>query len=421
MSDESVTQVPSVFSSKERAALVAKALSEAARRARFSTKSRRGSSANSYRARRGERIARLLQIAAFILFVAVPGIVASIYFGLIAADQYTADARFTVRGGLPSGVDSIGSLTGAPSVLIIQDTQVIMNFIESRAIVEDLMKSVHLTKLYQDPDADFFSRLWPHQSIEKIVAYWKRHVDLSVQMPAGIVEMTVRAFRPEDAVNIANAVLASSEQLVNNMNDQMRADAVELAKRERERAQENLAKARSELQKARNEEGILSADQASTAVNDLLTQVRGQLLKEQQDYDSERRFVNADAPQLRNLQTRIDAAKQEIAKLQASMTSVKATAGGDKPLSGAMSRLDYASLNNEIADRIYAGAVSGLEQATLASDTKLMYINAFVRPVLAEEAKYPRRAIDIALVLGAGLAAWAAALGLISLLRRGLV
>ena len=87
------------------------------------------------------------------------------------------------------------------------------------------------------------------------------------------------------------------------------------------------------------------------------------------------------------------------------MTSNKPQGGsGSKVLSGSMSRLDYAQLNNDIAERIYAGALAALEQATLATQIKLMYINDFVRPVPAEEAKYPRRALDISLVFGGGLA-----------------
>ncbi len=422
MSDDSVTQVPSVFSSKERAALVARALSDAARRARFSTKSRRGKTGATYKARRSERLARLLQIATFIAFVAIPSLIAIVYFGFIAADQYTSEARFTVRGGMPPSLEGSGSLAAGPGAMIIQDTQVIMNYLQSRAIVEDLDTSIGLAKMYQDPDADYFSRLGKNKPIEKIVKYWTHHIDLKVEMPAGIVVMNVRAFKPEDASAIATAALSSSETLVNRLNDQMRSDSLELARKERERAQSRLADARAELEKSRNQEGMLDAKDASQGLNDLLTQVRGELLKSQQTYDSLRRYETPNAPQLRNLQTKIDAAKQQVGRLRAQMTSMKSGGeGGEKPLSGSMSRLDYAILNNEIAEKIYAGAIAAFEHATIANETKLMYITTFVKPVDAQEAKFPRRGLDISLVVGGGLVLWAAALGTIAFLRRGLV
>ena len=262
MSDEGLTQAPTVFSSKERAALVAKALSEAARRARFSTKRRRSLSASGFRARRGERLFKILRVLSFLGIVVVPSLAAAGYLFLIASDQYTAEARFTVRGGLPPSMDAIGTLTGAPPVLIIQDTQIIMNYLVSRGVVEALNKSVGLEHLYQDRDADWLSRLGPSPSIEKTVKYWKRHIDLSVQVPAGIVVMTVKAFSPDSAVKIADGALAASEALVNDINDKMRVDAVSLAETERQRAQENLAHARAALEKARDDEGILNADVA---------------------------------------------------------------------------------------------------------------------------------------------------------------
>lgn len=421
MTDEGVNQTPTIYSSKERAALVAKALGEAARRARFSTKRRKSMTSGGFRARRGERLFKLLRFWSFILVFVVPTVLGAIYFGLIASDQYTAEARFTVRGGLPPAIDSIGSLTGAPSILIIQDTQIIINYIESRALVETLQKEVDVEALYQRSSVDYFSRLETDLPIEKVVKYWKKHIELSVQMPAGIVVFTVKAFTPKDAVKIADAALASSEDLVNRMNDQMRNDAVSLANAESRRSLDHLAIARADLEKARNSEGMLSAEEQSSALTGLMTKLRGEMIKMQQDYDSQRRYVRADAPQLRSLQSKIQAANGELAKLQAQATDAKSAADGtSRVLSGSMSRLDYANLESEIAEKIYAGSLAAVEHAKLASETKLMYINTFVKPVAAEEAKYPRRGLDILLVALACFALWGAIVGALAVARTNL-
>ena len=448
MSEDSVSQAPAVFSSKERAALVAKALSDAARRARFSTKKRRGSATGGLRARRGERLMRLLAIGTFIGIVVVPCLAAIAYICYFETPQYEAEARFTVRGGLPPAMDQIGSLTGVPTMLIIQDTQVILNYFQSRSMVEALDKNVRFQSLYQGDDIDLWSRLKRDQPIEKVVKYWKSHMSTSVQMPAGIVVFTVQAFKPEDAVKVADAALESGEQLVNQMNDQMKRDAVYLAETERTRAMANVVQMRAALEKARNDEGMLSADATATGLTTLMETVQGQVIKMQQEYDSQRRYVRADAPQLRNLQTRIDAAQKEVDKLKAQMTMVgpgapnaktppskiKPPAEADDPiaalsgspeqvydsskvLSGSMSRLDYAKLENDIAEKIYAGSLAALEHARVASEMKLMYINTFVHPVAADQAKYPKKALDIALTILASLAVWGVVLGVLKLTR----
>ena len=411
MSDEGLIETPAVFSSKERAALVAKALSEAARRARFSTKKRRSLTAGTYRAKRGERLMRLLRIWTFVGIVAVPSCVAAVYLSFIASDQYTAEARFTVRGGIPGGMNGMGSLASAPGMLIIQDTQIILNYMTSRAIVAALDKSIGLRRFYTNPDIDFLSRLKKNASIEKSVAYWKRHVSLQVQMPAGIVIFTVSAFSPEEAVTISRAALEASERLVNDMNQSMVSDAVSLASAERVRAEGNLSRTRSDLENARNAEGILSADLATSALTGLMSQVKGELIKLQEEYEAQRQFVTADAPQLKSMKTRIDAAKQELGKLQSQMTSDDNAADStEKVLAGSMSRLDYAKLNNTIAEGIYTGSLAALEQAHIASELKLMYINTFIQPMPADQPRYPTRTLDMILITGGGLAIWGAVL-----------
>ena len=435
MSDQSVTQqTPSALSSKERATLVALALSEAARRARFSTR-RRNLTAGGFRTRRSDKLFSLLRILAFVGLVVLPTAVGTLYYSLIASDQYIAEARFTVWGGMPPTMDRLGAMTGAPSMLIIQDTQVIMNYLQSRALVESLDRTVGLQTVYGQHEIDWFSRLKSGRSIESVLKYWKAHIDLSVQLPAGIVVFTVRAFAPDDAVKLTDAALDASEQLVNRMNDQMRDDAVALAEKERQRAQDKLVVARATLERARNEEGILSADVAARSMSGLITQVKSERIKLQQQYESQRRFVESDAPQLQSLKARIVAADQEIAKLEDQITTTGGVNGktrDDKTderaadarepriLSGSMSRLDEAALENTIAEKIYAGSLAALEHARLASETKLMYINTFVHPVAAEESKYPRRILFISLIAVVGLAAWGLCAGLLGLARNRL-
>ena len=422
------SQVPTVFSSKERAALVARALSEAARRARFSTKRRR--STGGVRARRGAHLLRLLTVWTFVGIVALPGLIFAGYIFLVASPQYVAEARFTVRGGLPASMDSLGGGVSVPTMLIVQDTQVILQFMKSRAMVESLNREVGYERLYQSASIDWLSRLRPDQAIEKVAKYWQKHMGLSVQVPSGICTFTVRAFSPEDAVKVADAALVASERIVNDMNAKMRDDTMALAAVENKRAQGSLATARANLERARNTEGMLNASEESSGINKLVADVQSQLVKMQQEYDSQRRYVRADAPQLRNLQTKIDAAQRQIDALKSQLTRspndkgagslglIEGSANGGKgPISGSMSRLDYAQLEDTIAEKIYATSLVAVEQAHVASESKNMYINTFVEPVAAQQAEYPKRALDLFLFLAASLAVWGALIGILTLTR----
>ena len=129
-----------------------------------------------------------------------------------------------------------------------------------------------------------------------------------------------------------------------------------------------------------------------------------------------------DAPQMRNLQTKLDAAQKQLDALNAQVTRSPGTKDdGGKVLSGSTSRLDYANLENQIAEKIYGGSLAALEQA---------------RPPVRGQAALPQRlhpagrggAIGISQALGstcllfalAAVAIWGVTLFGISLARHQL-
>ena len=91
--------------------------------------------------------------------------------------------------------------------------------------------------------------------------------------------------------------------------------------------------------------------------------------------------------------------------------------GGKGPISGSMSRLDYAQLEDTIAEKIYATSLIAVEQAHVAGESKNMYVNTFVEPVAAQQAEYPERALNLILFLAATVALWGAVVGVLILAR----
>jgi capsular polysaccharide transport system permease protein len=411
MSTEPVVQ-PIRVPAAERAQRLSESLSEAARRLRFSA-SGRAQIPTSHRGRRKQRIARLVVALSFLGLVAVPSLGSVVYFGFVAADQYVAEARFAVRSGAMAGLDALSSLTGMPSIQVVQDTQVVTNYIESRALVDLLEEKANLRARYSVPEADFYARLNPEKPIERIVKYWNRMARARIEMPGGIVVLDVRAFRPDDAVVLANAVVDASEQLVNHMNQRARRDSVATADQEFRLAGERLSQARAALELARNQEGILDASGEAKKAETVLSTLRTQKLEIEQQYSVARQSVSDDAPQQRNLRSRLDAISRQIEQVQAELTTRGGAAAGANPaLSGSMTKLATLELERQIAQTQYTTAAATLERARLSSQSKQIYLTTFVRPVAAEEALYPRRWLNIAITIGLSILAWAGFLGL---------
>jgi capsular polysaccharide transport system permease protein len=400
----------------DRARLLSGALSEAAQRARFSIRSRQLSS-GGFQARRGEMLVRMAVRIGFVVIVLLPVIGAAVYYGLIASDQYVSEAKFTVSGGVIPKVDRIGTFTGIPTAAIIQDTQIVANYIRTRAAVEALEHKIDLRKRYSRPEIDWLSRFNSADPIEKFVRYWSDRVSISIEMPSGIVDLKVYAFTPEDAVAISRAVLGISEDLINDLNGRMKLDAVESARQQLTRAAARLAGARTALEQARNENGLLDASKAADSLNALITESKASLLQMEQEYSTLGRYVQASAPQMRTLKTRIDGMKGQVINLESRLTNVAKESPKEQTLAMSMTKFSELNLEENIAQRIYAAAASALEMSEIVAESKMMYINTFVTPVMPEESTYPWRFVFTVLIGVGALMVWGGACAMMALVR----
>ncbi len=401
----------------DRARVLSQALADAARHARVSKRSRRFIASDGFQARRGARAFRLAAMISFVLIVAIPSAGAAIYYGLIASDQYVAEAKFTVSGGVPAASDGIASMTGIPAIAIVQDTQIVMNYIESRAALEKLEALIDIRGLYSTSDADWFSRFNPQKPIEKFVRYWQHMTDVSISMPGGIVTLKVRAFTPEDATKIASAVLEISEALINEMNERMNRDAVAAAAQELDLTSARLTKAQIALETMRNDTGVLDATKVAEALNKLINGTRSSLLQMQQEYVTQLKYVTETAPQMQALRSRIEATKTQIAELESKLTHTKLSSVREPTLAASMTKFAELDLEHQVAERLYAGAATSLELARLTAEGRMMYINTFVKPVLPQEAQYPRRRLMSFAILAGTLAFWGACCSLAVAIR----
>lgn len=399
----------------DRAKRVSQALTETARMARFSTRRRGKYGSGGFSGRRGEAAFQLFARLSFLVIVVLPASLATLYFFVLATPQYISEARFSVNVAQVPQLDGLGSVAGIMSAAIVRDTQIVTNYIVSRAAVEALEKRISLRARYSSPQYDFWARFDKDKPIERFVRYWEHQVSTSISMPAGIVNLSIRAFSPEDAQLIAKQVIQLSEELINDQNDRIFKDAIAAANEELSRAATRLTAARIALERARTDTGVLDTARTAEAINKLLVETRGQLLTLQQDYASRARFVAADSPQLRVMNERIRAFQGQIAELERQLTT--SGPSRDPTVSTMMTRFGELELEKQIAERLYAAATANLEAARVLSEQRRMYLSAFVQPSLPEESLYPKPFLFSFLVLVACLAAWGALFGAATLAR----
>jgi capsular polysaccharide transport system permease protein len=408
------------FDVVERAKSVSRSLSDAARRARFSTRARSAYKGGSFEARRGTKVMRIITIVLFALIVIVPNLVSTVYFGLLASDQFVSEAKFTVSTAALPKFDGLGSVTGLPPMLIVQDTQVVTNYIHSRTIVEQLERTVGLRDSYTSKSIDWWARFRKDKPIEKFTKYWTNMSEASISLPSGIVTLAVRAFSPEDAKRIADAVVRLSENLINDLNERMRRDTVLASETDLRRAADALGRARLKLEQARNDEGLLDVRQTNTTLSGLMSGLEADLLKAQQEYQTQSRYVSDTAPQMRVLKTRIAAMNSQIEDMKAQVTSPSEkgfSAIAEKTLSGKMTKFAELDLDQRIAEKRYAVSVAAVEAARMMNERKMMYLHEIVAPALPEDSKYPKRWLSVGMIFLASIIGWGITVGAMFFVR----
>ena len=359
--------------------------------------------------------------------VAAPVLAAIVYFGVLASDQYVAHAEFTVSAGESPLRDGVASFSGVPAQLIVQDTQIVTNFLQSREMIDRLEQKIGLRAIYSRPQADFLARFNPERPVERLMKYWRRMATASIKMPGGIVKFDVSAFSPQDAKDVADATLSLCEDLVSELNARINRDAIRLAQSGFERAGERLAKTLAAQEVARNESGILETKISSEATSDLIKELRSALIDQTGAYESELKSMHAETPQMRERKIRIDVMTRQIQQLESELTPAPDPAGlrtspdaNGQTVSAAMVKFDTLESQKKADLQIYENAAEALEHARVAAEFKIVYFKVFVRPSLPEEPEYPRRRTNIALVVVGSLAAWGVTLALASVIRNNM-
>ena len=108
---------------------------------------------------------------------------------------------------------------------------------------------------------------------------------------------------------------------MNSLNARINRDAVALANEAFQRAGEELTKILAAQEVARNASGILETKMSAEAISLLLRQLKTSLLDLSGNYDTQLKYVNADAAQMLELKSRIDVLRQQVAKVEGQMTT----------------------------------------------------------------------------------------------------
>ncbi len=355
-------------------------------------------------------------LASFVGCVLVPAFAAAIYFVFIASDQLAAEARFAVRqvetvsSDMPEHGSALDNGTGNATVNFSftatgQNAYIVTSYIRSRAIIDDLNTKLNLREIFRRPEADFWARLKRNASIDELTDYWNSMVNTYIDGPSGIVTLRVRAFRADDAVALANAVLELSENLVNRISDRARRDAMAMSEQEVRRAYEMTQGALADMRRFRDSEGIIDPVQASTEIGKLLLPLLTEKIRLESDLFVASRDLDDKAPSVKALKSRLDTTERQIGDLRGKLTATDG--GGRNTIAASLAKFEELELQRQFAEKLYTLAQADLDRARQRADRQSIYLTVFVPPSLPEQSRYPRRMAFPLLILVGLIIVWA--------------
>lgn len=346
----------------------------------------------------------------FILTVAVPTILATIYYGLIASDIYVSESRYIVRTQgkqVPTGLASLiagqdgGGLSGNAMTAVAE-------YALSRDAMTALNEKNRLTEAFTRPEIDLFSQMAPlggRVTDEDLFRYFTKHVALSKESQSSISTMVVRAYTPEDARWINERLLQLGEALVNRLNERSQIDLVRYARREVDDAKKASREAAYALAEYRNRFGVIDPEKQASVSLQMISKLQDEVILTKTQLTQMRTFTPGN-PQIPVLRERVNTLEQEI---DAEMLKV---AGGKGSLAAKSAEYTRLAVEAEYAEKLLSNALVSLQNASNDARRQQAYVERIVQPNLPDEATQPRRWRGILSVLALGIAAW----GVLSLL-----
>lgn len=339
----------------------------------------------------------------FLVIVAIPTVIAMIYFLLIASPRYVSEAQFIVRQPNQQVPSSLGvALQGVGISSGQTDAFAVHEYISSRDGLGELKRRYDVAAMLSPPGADIFSRFprpGESNSEEGLYKGFQRFLTVGYDSTTGLSTLRVEAFSARDAQAMAEALLVGGEGLVNRLNTRANADAVTRAGEARDQAQTRLAEAQQQLTAFRNREEFIDPTLTAREGSELI----GSLLATVAELRAERTQVAAEAPQspqLPTIDSRIAAYEGQIAAERAKI------AGNSSSLAPRIGAYEDLQTQREFAERELASSTAALLAAEQEVRRQNLYLERVVSPSLPDRPAQPKRWLSILLVFASCMLAY---------------
>lgn len=336
-----------------------------------------------------------------VLLVAVPMLLASLFYAFMASDRYISHTVISMRdvsGGNTSGVSGLsallgGSVSASPAY---SDLMYLQTYVYSMDMLKRIDQKLNLRAHYSTPRADFIFSLSKSATDEEFLDYFHNRVTLVHDDLAGLLTLDVQAFDKVMAQRIAKAILDESERFTNDYMHRIATERMGFAESQVQETQSRLEKAKAEVLAFQVKNKWLDPMSQASANSSLTATLQNSLAQQEAALRAAQSFLSDESFQVKTLRSQVEATKAQLETER--NRSVTPQSGGAQLAS---LTIEYQGLMTRavFAEDTYKAAIQTLEAARLDTMRKLKSLVVVEPPTLPDDALYPRRLYSLLTLL----------------------
>lgn len=338
----------------------------------------------------------------FLLVVALPTLLAAVYYGLIASDIYVSESRFVIKSPdqKRSQMSTLANLVQTTGLSGGQEqTNEVLTYVRSRDALKALEDKANVRDRFADGHVDFLSRFprpFSDGGFESLFEYYGDMVDARIDSETGTAIIKVRAFNPQDAHIINLRLLDLSEDLVNRLNSRAQDKAIVEAQKEVDQATDRVKASRIALAQYRNSQALIDPSKQAVGVLEIANNMVRERAALQAQLDLMQRLT-PNNPSILTLRNRVNAISTQIASQDGRVV------GTGNGIASKLGGYENLLVEQEFATENLNAANAALVQSRAQSQRQQFYLERVVDPNVPDTPLLPKRIVNVIIIFASAM------------------
>lgn len=337
---------------------------------------------------RRRRRKALMLLARLVVFVFLPTAVTAWYFYFVATPLYSTKAEFLILNAEGSASAGAGGLLTGTGLASSQDAVSVQNYLLSKEAMLRLDNDVGFKAHFSQSWIDPLLRLDEDASNEKAYKLYKRNLEIGYDPTEGVLKMEVTATDPAVSKQYAEALIAYSEEKVDNLSRRKRDNQVADAEKALEKTHQERLDAQERLLRLQQENAVVDPQGKLTAMRARITHFETEL-------QLKRLRLQALLDNPRPNTAKLSGLKGDIRRLIALLDEMNLemvdASQGEQSLADLSLQILMAQGDLQTRDMMLQRSLENLIQTQREAGSQVRYLTTSVSPVEAQDPSYPKK------------------------------